>query len=241
MKPEHQMIAISRQYQFSPELFPDFEQDNTFFLAMLSDYVGKTGIQLPPQITALDVGCANMQYADGLIAFLQGHAVPEKRKVHLIGVESGDGYDLNWRKLQEWKSDNVKINLHYNDRFWNSSSDLDLLREEDNAGTFDVVSFFAPGPDPQMMLARTLSKDHNFNAWFDGGKYATRLVEALPSRISPQGLLIATLVPGGVTRELFLPALERAGFGIMVDEDNKYSSQFTQLPYKHERIVIAKV
>ncbi len=234
MELEQYITATVEQYQFIP-LASLGSKANQAFLAMLHYYTDKAGIELPPVVNAVDIGCGNMPYFDGLYTFLR----KEGREVHLLGIESGDDYPLNWSPITSQKLPGVK--LHWTQNYVDAES-LAFLQNRYKLQKFNIVTLFAPGPDPKMMLARTLASESDtpFKSWVDEGKYITDLVGKIEEHLDEQAIVIVTIVDGSVPKRHIQESLIQGGFTIVLDERNIFKEYLDSLGYDHREIMIAQ-
>jgi SAM-dependent methyltransferase len=67
--------------------------ENYFYLAMLDGAFRLSGVELPAEVTAADIGPSSWFYVKALYAALAGYRTPQTRAVHLTGFEV-DAYRL---------------------------------------------------------------------------------------------------------------------------------------------------
>ena len=147
-----QIENIARKYGFRPRVNHKWVDENKAFLAMLDEYVSRTGYQLPETIRGIDIGCGEMRYADGLITFLEryGKNNGQIRPVHLVGVEGGedlrpDSWDPLKKAIKESKLSPTKLDLVY--QWLHVEENMDDVIKETGVDNFNIATIFSPGPD----------------------------------------------------------------------------------------------
>ncbi len=229
---ESYITAVAGRYRIKPIISID-SRANQAFLAILHHYTNKVAIKMPPVVTAADIGCGNMPYFDGLYTFLH----QEGREVHLLGVESGDDYPLDWSPITSQQLSGVK--LHWTPEYIGAGG-LAFLRNQYQLQKLNMMTLFAPGPDPKMMLARTLADDTKFQSWVDEGRYATNLLDEIAPHLDDRGIVMVTVAEGGVPKERLKQSLLKAGLQMAIDEPNIFTPYVNALGYDHREIMIAQ-
>jgi hypothetical protein len=203
---------------------------NKTFLAMLNEYVGKSGYQFPDptQIKALDFGCGDMPYDSGLITFFKHYKQNggQNRHVHLIGVDPK-------QRAQTAQAEGICLDIA--PMRISSALDVSNLMKIFDINRFDAVTVFTPGGtaglSPYDILEAKQGK-------FYEETVLNPLINFVTPKIRNNGLLIVGTVSDGVLTDDFLNVLKKKpDFDILLNEDNKFKNGRLQ---DLEHIIIAK-
>lgn len=241
-----------RKYDFKPRVSHGGVDENKAFLAMLDEYVGKTRYQLPESVRGIDVGCRGMQYADGLVTFLEKYGKKDRqvRPVHLVGVEGAEDFlGFEWGSLknaiEEDRLNPTKLDLVY--QWLENEQDMNYIVNKTDINEFNTATIFAPGPDTRLSMVSVLAymsrdpEDRKISRYMIDGEYITNSIEqALKPRMTEGGLLVVSTIYDGAPTKKVLASLERAGFDVLLSEENKFSGRFWNWPNHYDHMIVAR-
>jgi hypothetical protein len=225
---------IAQKYQF--ESFDDhfyasnFPELNKFYLAMLDEYVSRSGCELPngAELNLLDFGSGFMQYYDAYKTFFEKFGMPEGAKRNLAIVM----WEADRKIPNAWADGIIGRMYEYLDEQSRDLSikELESFFEKRENQKVDILTMFSMGPGST--LADPKAVDKSFQD----------VVSMLSSVLSDQGIIIATTSFGGAKINGFLQALENNGFEIKLRAPNKYNNIMSEerAPFSNDEIIIAQ-
>jgi len=222
---EKYQLGESEHYysQMVPEL-------NKFVLAMLDDYVTKSGYEFPDQkeLTAIDFGSGHFWYYEGYKKFFEKYqksAVGEKRQIGIMQWDSDP--EIGMAGAESIIRD-IYIDVSKDNRE-KTRDYLTKALEEREGKKFNIVTMFAMGPglfpiDPEIV-----------NSSFKES------ISQLSAFMAINGILIVTTSFGGAKKQAVLSSIQEAGLKVLLNEHNEYEELLLDAKsgFTHEDIIIA--
>lgn len=215
----------SSEHQYA-QMLPEL---NKYFLAMLDEYVNKSGYKFLPdqEINVVDFGCGMMGYYDGYKTFFEkyGENNNEKRNIGIVGWDSDPDMAI---AFGERMLGSCFINLNKKNE-GDARESLDRMFGERKNHKLDVVTMFAMGPgmnitDPEII-------DESFE----------QAISFFSELLNDNGVIIMTTSFGGAKKKIVLDAIEKSGLTLILCEQNEYKKLLLDANsgFTHEDIIIA--